>query len=503
MNGSAHPTPTAALPAADAAEGTATGGAGATARLGDYVVTARLERRPAADVYDATHAFSGAPRLVYVLRPGAMQDAGFVHRVAHEVDAARWLRHPAVAKVDACAETTSGRLYVAVERPAGRSLAGVLAEGGRMSTKRVVRLGSRLVEALDEAHAVGLVHGRLTPASVVVAEGWDEAAHALVTLTGLGVGAMAHDGAVVDADRAYVSPEQRAGAEADARSDVFGLAALLHHALYGAPPAEVDGAGAGTVDAVDHLPAAIVLAAARAADPGCRPASVKAFWEDLLDALVTDAGTEATPEPARETRAQADQAPSVAEDMVAPPVSGLVPPPSVAAPTRRRRPVWMHGLWLAVPLGAAAAVGWPGGKASAGANPHAGPATAAVTVVLPQRSTLAPMPAAPVTVSAPLAPAPPVSTVADSAAGHEGATAHDRRRGAGGSDATTAASHSAKPAQRGDDTAAKAAAPAAPGVAVPMILLVSPDAPAKPRSATRPDDFQERLTPKAPPSGGA
>jgi serine/threonine-protein kinase len=383
MNGSAHPTPAASPFATSPVAGAAPAGPASPSRLGDYVVGARLERRPAADVYDATHAFTGAPRLVYVLRPGAMQNGAFVHRLAHEVDAARWLRHPAVAKVDACAETTNGRLYVAVERPVGRSLAGVLAEGGRMTAGRVVRLGSRLVEALDEAHAVGLAHGRLTPASVVVAEGWDEAAHALVTLTGLGVGGVAHDDAVVGVDRAYVSPEQRAGGEPDARSDVFGLSALLHHALFGTPPAEVDGVGGLPVDAVDHLPAAIVLAAARAADPAGRPASVKAFWEDLLDALVTDVGAEAAYDAPREPRRATPRGtPTAAATPTMQDTGGLpaadtatpAAPPSIAAPTRRRRAAWMHGLWLAVPLGAAAAVGWPGGKApaQAGAPPRRG-----------------------------------------------------------------------------------------------------------------------------------
>lgn len=496
MNGSAHLTPAAALPTADAA-----GVAGAAARLGDFVVAAHLERRPAADVYDATHAFSGAPRLVYVLRPGAMQNAAFVHRVAHEVDAARWLRHPATAKVDACAETTSGRLYVAVERPAGRSLAGVLAEGGRMSAGRVVRLGSRLVEALAEAHAVGLVHGRLTPASVVVADGWDEAAHALVTLTGLGVGSVAHDDAVIGVDRAYVSPEQRAGAEPDARSDVFGLSALLYHALFGTPPAEVDGAAGVAVDAADHLPAAIVLAAARAADPACRPASVKAFWEDLLDALVTAVGAEAVQEPARAARPRVAAVPTPAantpaEEAGAPagtasPAPDVASPPWVAAPPRRRRrAVWVHGLWLAVPLGAAAAVGWPGGKAPTAPAPRgapAVPAATAVSVAAGQRSQPAPAPVVSVATSLPAAP-PVASTPARGEDDRRG-----RRRDAATADGSGSASRSARSAE-GNDPGAKAAPPAAPGINLPVILLVSPDAPRAPRTVTRPDDFQERLT---------
>ena len=145
MDGRAEqPTPEEAPVSADAA-----------LTLGDYVLGPRLARRVSADVYDATHTPTGAPRLVYVLRPAAMGDHPLVHRVVCEVDAARWLRHPAVAKVDGYGDTPSRRLYVGVERAPGRSLGELLADGERMVPSRVVRLAARLVEALDEAHAVG------------------------------------------------------------------------------------------------------------------------------------------------------------------------------------------------------------------------------------------------------------------------------------------------------------------------------------------------------------
>jgi hypothetical protein len=280
--------------------------------LGDYVLGARLARRPAADVYEAVHVPTGAPRLVYVLRPGAMQDHPLVHRVVCEVDAARWLRHPAIAKVDGYGDTPSRRLYVGVERAPGRTLRALLADGERLPAWRVARLASRLVEALDEAHAVGLTHGRLTPDAVVLApEPEAVGAPPLVTLVGLGAGAVAFDGEVPAEDRPFVGPEQLAGRDPDARSDVFGLASLLHLLLTGESPAEVAPdvpvADAAHPDAA-HRPTHAVLAAARAADPRHRPATVKAFWEELLAALVSDAAaaaslgpTTAAPAPASDT----------------------------------------------------------------------------------------------------------------------------------------------------------------------------------------------------------
>jgi len=166
---------------------TAHSAADAALTLGDYVLSARIARRASADVYEATHAPTGAPRLVYVLRPGAMQDHPLVHRVVCEVDAARWLRHPAIAKVDGYGDTPSRRLYLGVERAPGRTLRALLADGERIAAWRVARLASRLVEALDEAHAVGLTHGHLTPDAVVLAPETEAAGSPpLVTLVGLG-----------------------------------------------------------------------------------------------------------------------------------------------------------------------------------------------------------------------------------------------------------------------------------------------------------------------------
>ena len=299
-------------PAEQATAETDAVGPGAT--LGDYTLGARLERRLNADVFEATHVATGAPRLVYVLRPDAVQDHPFVHQVICEVDAARWLRHSAIAKVDGYGDAPGGGMYVAADRPPGRPLGIVLAEGGRMTPRRVVRMAHRLVEAIEEAHAVGLVHGRLSPASIVVASETDARDLPLMTLTGFGTGAVALDGDIAVADEPYVSPERAAGRELDARADVYGLASVLHHALAGEAPAAAGAApdfapgGAGSI--------ADVIASARSADPKGRPSTVKAFWEDLLAALVGDAA-----EAMRET-------PLFVATVPAMPVVPMVPPPA-------------------------------------------------------------------------------------------------------------------------------------------------------------------------------
>jgi hypothetical protein len=302
----------AAPPATHAPADADPGALGPGATLGDYRLGARLGGTAAADAYDATHVPSGTPRVVHVLRPAAMQDHPLVHRVVCEVDAARWLRHPAAAKVDGYGDAPGGRMYVAAERAPGRPLADLLAGGTGLTPRRVVRLACRVVEALEEAHAVGLVHGRLTPGAVVLGDDVDAAGAPMVTVTGLGVAAVAFDAQPRDAERAYVSPEQQAGAAPDVRGDVYGLASVLWAALAGRAPDDGDDPAAADTG----VPGADVLRAARAPEPGRRPASVRAFWEELLGALVADAAAAAA-EPAPAGPAAGSGAPAALLDPAA------------------------------------------------------------------------------------------------------------------------------------------------------------------------------------------
>ncbi len=482
-----------------------TGGsdAGAVGRVLDqYVLGEPLERRAAADVYAAWHAHTRAPRLVYVLRPKAMQDSPLVHRAVYEADTAHWIRHPAAAKVDGYGHTPSRRLYVAVERPSGRPLAAVLAERGALAPTTLVRLAYRLVEALDEAHALGLAHGHLTPGAVIVADALDVAdagGGPLVTLTGLGVTAIRAGGAL-PTDCAYTSPERLAGAEPDVASDVFGLAALLYHALTGAPP---DGAAGGR--GVAHARAVAVLAAGCAADPAQRPASVKALWDDFLAALVAGEPSNAlreaaawsagTPAPVRSTpvAAGAALAPTVTSgvdvrvDAVA---TSLATPPSMAAAGRRHQRRWapaalvvgIAGIGLSLAHGAVLRAGTPSTAPATPARSAASPAHVVASVV--------PGPVA----SGPVAPTATAAASVTPAEAGRGA----RERG-------HADAHAARRTDRGlvgaeGDRArtAPAAEPAVAAPSVPTFIIINGPTTATPSAPTRADEFRRELAPAAP-----
>jgi predicted ATPase len=102
------------------------------------------------------------------------------------------------------------------------SLAEVLA-AGPLSTSRVLSLAVRISDALADAHANGLVHRALQPASIVIS------ADGAVELANFGRASALGS----DAESAYVSPEQARGETPDLRSDQFAFGAVLYEMATG------------------------------------------------------------------------------------------------------------------------------------------------------------------------------------------------------------------------------------------------------------------------------
>ncbi|GJG89023.1 hypothetical protein tb265_42040 [Gemmatimonadetes bacterium T265] len=296
-------------------------------RLDAYVVGGRRERYPNADLYDAVHCATGTPYRLYVLRPHAMANGALLHQIACEADAARWLQHPAVPKLDVLGTTPGRRHYLAAEHRPGPSLRTLVADSGWLPAEYVVRLAAPLVEVLDEAHALGLVHGRLTPDVVHVTEAPAYGGTG-VTLTGLGLAAVTRGVEVTSDERPFISPAQAAGGSPTASDDVYGLASLLDYALHG----EVCATECVAENAGPRKTVSCVLRAARSPNPADRPPSVRVFWEELLSALV--AGDSTADAPRRSHTGTRVRAPM--------------------PPTRyRRRVPRAYIWWLAVPMLAA------------------------------------------------------------------------------------------------------------------------------------------------------
>ncbi|HYG66957.1 MAG TPA: serine/threonine-protein kinase, partial [Anaeromyxobacteraceae bacterium] len=208
---------------------------------GAYRVKERVAEGATGTVYRAVHTALEAPFAVKVLRREADGDPGAVVRFRREARALSRLRHANAVAVTDFGETEDGTLFVVMEWVTGRSLARVVADEAPLPEARVVAIGAQILAALAEAHARQILHGALTPAKVLIEP--RRRAEDAVKVLGFGVANIQLAAAGVERGAAaYRSPEQRAGADLDARSDLYAVGVLLYEMLTGSvPPAAPQG----------------------------------------------------------------------------------------------------------------------------------------------------------------------------------------------------------------------------------------------------------------------
>lgn len=132
--------------------------------------------------------------------------------------------------------------YLTFTPPCGRRLGQVLREQGSTDWRRALAWTEQICAALAAAHAVGLAHGGLQPAGVLVDDG-DGSEHGTVTVLDTALAEFTSAGlpaAEADGQHAgtvpYLAPECGAGVPVDARADVYAVGCLLYEVLVGRPP---------------------------------------------------------------------------------------------------------------------------------------------------------------------------------------------------------------------------------------------------------------------------
>ncbi|HEU4534007.1 MAG TPA: protein kinase [Polyangiaceae bacterium] len=272
------------------------GGGGARVLFGRYTVERSVASTPSSRVFAARDRLNDAPVAIKVLHAGALGLAGrdAVARFEREAKALASLRHPHV--VPLLAFVPEGPAAI-MPWMAGGSLAERL-RGGPLRPDLAAEVVAAVLEALVEAHRLGVLHRDVKPSNVL----FDEAGAAY--LADFGAAHVSDSSATVTAgllgSLAYMAPEQRAGRPATRRSDVYGVGALLFESLTGAPPADAAAPAARPSEAHDDLDARhdAFLARLLAADPAARPEGAREALEELR-ALPWRALTPARPPRAR------------------------------------------------------------------------------------------------------------------------------------------------------------------------------------------------------------
>ena len=278
-------------------------------------------------VYRARHVTLGRIAALKLLVPALAQDESFRDRFLRESQIAAQLDHPNVVTIYDAGEA-DGVLYIAMRYVDGVDLAELLRREGALPPPRALRILGQVADALDAAHALGLVHRDVKPANVLVE-------HERCYLTDFGLTRRAASRTALTARGQFVGtvdytpPEQIEGRELDARADVYALGCVLYEALTGAvpygrdsdvatiyahlrdPPPSVRGRGASLPAALDAVVARALAKRPRDRYETCRELVAAARAALGLPDTRTEDGEERRPATSRRTVLIADADPAV------------------------------------------------------------------------------------------------------------------------------------------------------------------------------------------------
>ncbi len=206
-------------------------------RLAQFDVMRIIGRGGMGIVFEAFDSRLQRNVALKVLDPEFAGDEIARQRFCREARAAASITHENVVAVHQVEKSSDDGLpYLVMQLIAGESLEQRLTREKQLPLREIIRISMQAAHGLEAAHAQGLIHRDIKPGNILL-----EAPNDRVKLTDFGLARAAEDVKLtrtgfVSGTPLYMAPEQAMGEEADSRSDLFSLGAIMYEMCAGQPP---------------------------------------------------------------------------------------------------------------------------------------------------------------------------------------------------------------------------------------------------------------------------
>lgn len=192
-----------------------------------------------AHVYRAVNLSTRKIVAIKVLKEEYRNDAEFLRRFEREARAVLHLSHENIVRAFDVGEA-DGLPYIVLEYVDGRTLKDIIDENGPMPSRIAVALVVQVLDALDAAHAAGIIHRDVKPQNVIVMQSGKVKLMDFGIAREVDANTVTFAGSTVLGSVHYLSPEQAKGLPVTEGSDLYSAGIMLYEMLTGRVPFDGD-----------------------------------------------------------------------------------------------------------------------------------------------------------------------------------------------------------------------------------------------------------------------